>query len=355
MNEIRRLGGAIPLLLGLAVLCAAPGCAPASDPSAPGAKLHWRKSTPLPEPRAGHAAGLMDGKFVIAGGTWWEGEKGNWTQKIFSASTHAFDPQSETWERLPDAPFPFGYSAHAVVENRLYVLGGFDGRQEIRKILRLSRQGEGYRWEVFGELPRTRLFGWAGSSGSSLYLLGGVERFEPTDEAGTCCTSKTATNSLSVLDTAAPDKGWRELSPYPGGKRWLFAAEGDGNTFWLFGGIDIPEAGAPPIRFNQALRYDLKQDLWEDLPPLPDETLEARPLVPLHIPGRILFMSFAKTVWQLDLQTLEYSQRTPLPEEAFVDKFALVDGRIIGAGGENRIESPRRRSEWTFIGEFRPE
>ena len=260
MNESRQLGGAIPFLVGLAVLCSAAGCAPASDPTAPGAKLHWRKSTPLPEPRAGHAAGLLDGKFVIAGGTWWEGEKGNWTQKIFSASTHAFDPETESWERLPDAPFPFGYSAYAVVENRLYVLGGFDGKQEIRKILRLSRQGDEYQWEVFGELPRTRLFGWAGSSGSSLYLLGGVERFEPTDEAGTCCTSKTATNSLSVLDTAAPDKGWRELSPYPGGKRWLFAAAGNGESFWLFGGIDIPEAGAPPVRFNQALHYDLEQD-----------------------------------------------------------------------------------------------
>ena len=355
MNGSRLLGGATLFLLGLAGLCAIPGCSPASDPSAPGTKLQWRKSTPLPEPRAGHAAGLLDGKFVIAGGTWWEGEKGNWTQKIFSASTHAFDPDTETWEQLPDAPFPFGYAAFAVVEDRLYVLGGFDGRQEIRKILRLSRKGDGYQWEVFGELPGTRLFGWAGSSGSSLFLLGGVERFEPTDEAGTCCTSKTATNRLSVLDTASPEKGWRELSPYPGKKRWLFSAEGDGESIWMFGGIDSQQAGAPPIRFSQALHYDLKQDLWEELPSLPPETLEARPLVALHIPGRILFMSFAKTVWQLDLQTLEYSRLTPMLEEAFVDRFAWLNGRIIGAGGENKIESPRRRSEWTFIGEFGPE
>ena len=219
----------------------------------------------------------------------------------------------------------------------------------------MSRKGDGYLWEVFGELPETRLFGWAGSSGASLFLLGGVERFEPTDEAGTCCTSKTATNRLSVLDTASPEKGWRELSPYPGKKRWLFSAEGDGENLWMFGGIDSQQAGAPPIRFSQALHYDLKQDLWEELPSLPPETLEATPLVALHIPGRILFMSFAKTVWQLDLQTLEYSRLTPMPEEAFVDRFAWLDGRIIGAGGENKIESPRRRSEWTFIGEFRPE
>ena len=285
MNGSRLLGGATLFLLGLAGLCAIPGCSPASDPSAPGTKLQWRKSTPLPEPRAGHAAGLLDGKFVIAGGTWWEGEKGNWTQKIFSASTHAFDPDTEKWERLPDAPFPFGYAAYTVVENRLYVLGGFDGRQESRKILRLSRKGDGYLWEVFGELPETRLFGWAGSSGASLFLLGGVERFEPTDETGTCCTSKTATNRLSVLDTVSPEKGWRELSPYPGKKRWLFSAEGDGESIWMFGGIDSQQAGAPPIRFSQALHYDLKQDLWEELPSLPPETLEATPLVALHHSG----------------------------------------------------------------------
>jgi N-acetylneuraminic acid mutarotase len=359
MNLNKPVGVAMVFLFGLASLCLYPGCSPSeSPPSTPSAKpsrLHWKKSTPLPEPRAGHAAGVLDGKFVIAGGTFWEGEKGNWTQKIFSASTHAFDPDTETWERLPDAPIAFGYAAYTVVDNRLFVLGGFDGRKESRKILTLHKEGNEYVWKTFGELPETRLFAWAGSSGSSLYLLGGVVQFEPLDEAGTCCTSKTATNSLSVLDTASPEKGWQELTPYPGEKRWLFSADGNGESIWMFGGIDSPEAGTPPTRFNFALRYELKQDLWQELPSLPPETLEATPLVPLHIPGKILFMSFSKTVWQFDLQSMEYTTLTPLPEEAFVDRFAWLNHRIIGAGGENKIESPRRRSEWTFIGEFRTE
>ncbi len=359
MDVYRPARVAIVFLLGLAGLCLHPGCsASESPPSAPSAKplrLHWKKSTPLPEPRAGHAAGVLDGKFVIAGGAYWEGEKGNWTRKIFSASTHAFDPDTETWERLPDAPIPFGYAAYTVVDNRLYVLGGFDGRQESRKILTLLKEGDEYVWKVFGELPETRLFAWAGSSGSSLYLLGGVVQFEPLDEAGSCCTSRTATNRLTVLDTASPEKGWKELSPYPGDKRWLFSADGDGESLWMFGGIYSGEAGAPPAKFDQALHYDLKQDRWQELPPLPPETLDATPLVPLHLPGKILFMSFSKTVWQLDLKSMEYTMLTPLPEEAFVDRFVWLNDRIIGAGGENKIESPRRRSEWTFIGEFRPD
>ena len=35
-------------------------------------RLHWSRSTPLPEPRAGHAAGILDGKLVMACGTYWE-------------------------------------------------------------------------------------------------------------------------------------------------------------------------------------------------------------------------------------------------------------------------------------------
>ena len=150
-------------------------------------------------------------------------------------------------------------------------LGGFDGKQEIRKILRLSRQGDGYQWEIFGELPRTRLFGWAGSSGSSLYLLGAVEPLRTHRRGRHLRHLQDGHQQLERPGHGRARQGWRELSPYPGGKRWLFAAEGDGESFWLFGGIDTPEAGAPPLRFNQALHYDLKQDLWEELPPLPDE------------------------------------------------------------------------------------
>jgi N-acetylneuraminic acid mutarotase len=318
-------------------------------------RLHWTKSTPLPEARAGYAAGVLDGKLVIAGGTYWEGEKGNWTKKVFSARTHAFDPSTKTWEPLPDAPIPFGYAAFAVVENRLYVLGGYDGQAESRKILTLERRGPKYVWEIFGELPETRLFGKAVGHSSSIYLLGGVVKFEPTDAVGTCCTSKTATNQLQALDTANPDKGWRDLPPYPGGKRWLFSAASDTESLWMFGGIYSAHAEDPTTKFRQVLRFSFEQESWEKLQPLPQATLAAAPLVPLHVDGKILLMSFAKTVWQLDLKTQIYTTLSPLPEKAFVDHFVWLNGQIIGAGGENAIEGPRRRSEWTFVGGFETE
>src|SRR6266567_7679511 len=115
--------------------------------------LHWSLSTPMPEPRSDYAAGVVGGKLVIAGGTYWTGSKGNWIKKHFSASTHAFDPESQTWGKLPDLPVPLGCAGAAVVGDRLFVVGGFTGSEINRKIFVLERRQGNYAWSEFGEVP----------------------------------------------------------------------------------------------------------------------------------------------------------------------------------------------------------
>jgi hypothetical protein len=199
-------------------------------------------------------------------------------------------------------------------------------------------------------MPADRIFAEAVGVGSGVYLLGGVTEFEPTDKAGSCCTSKTATNSLMVMDTARPANGWRQLPPYPGAKRWGFSAGTDGKAIWMFGGTFQANVGDPVTRFDEVLRYQIADSKWELLRPLP-ESAAGSPGAPLFLRDRLLLIG-ARKVWQLDLKTMEYSELTPLPEVAFVTTFVWLNDRIIGAGGENTIEGPRRRSEWTFIGKF---
>lgn len=314
--------------------------------------LRWRKSAPLPEARAGYAAGLVDGKVVIAGGTYWEGSNGNWTRKLFTARTHAFDPRTQTWQRLPDAPVTLGYAASATVGNRLFVFGGYTGSNINSKIYVLQKSGPRYDWKIFGDMPENRVFAGAVTVGSSIYLLGGTLSFEPFDAAGTCCTSKTATNSLMVLDTRHPIKGWQRLAPFPGAKRWLFAMETDGRFIWMFGGVDHQNPNEP-TRFAEVMRYKISEGTWEHMNPLPQATRGTDPLTAVFARDRIMLISFARKIWELNLSDLKYRAVTPLPEEVFVDKYLWVADRIIGAGGENKLESSRRRSEWTFIGEFK--
>jgi N-acetylneuraminic acid mutarotase len=315
--------------------------------------LDWTQSKPLPEPRADYAAGIVGGKLVIAGGTYWEGRKGHWIKKHFSASTHSFDPVKQTWDRLPDIPTTLGGMASAVVGGKLFVLGGFTGTAINQKIYTLERTRDGYAWKILGNMPVDRVFAMAASVGRFLYLLGGAAQFEPMDAAGTCCTSKTATSTLMVLDTTQRERGWRQLAPFPGALRWYFTIETDGEFIWMFGGRYQAKPSDLLINFNQVLRYRISADRWEGMKPLPEINPNGVPPSPVLVKDKIILVSDQKVVWQLDLEKLDYTELSPLPEATFVDKFAWLGGQIIGAGGENTLEGPRRRSDWTFIGRFR--
>ena len=313
--------------------------------------LRWTKSTPFPESRTDYAAGVLDGKLVIAGGTYWEGSKGHWTRKRYSSSTHAFDPITQVWEKLPDLPTPLGYAASTVVGNKMFVLGGYTGTEVSRKIYTLAKTPGGYAWKEFGALPMDRLFARAVSVGRRIYLLGGTTQFEPLDPTGTCCTSKTATNTLMAFDTTRPEKGWRQLAPLPGPRRWYFSAASDGKAIWVFGGTFQATPQTPVADYNtQVCRYDIAKARWEDMKPLPETKPKAGPPSPVVVNDKFILITNIKKVWNLDPATMEYSEMAPLPEAASVDTFVWLKDRIIGAGGENDIEGPRRRSEWTFIG-----
>jgi len=329
------------------LFCSPPECRPSQV-------IEWRRSTPFPEARAGCAVGVIHGHLTVAGGTFWQGTKGNWTKKIFSASVHALNPINQEWEKLPDLPVPLGYAASAVIDNKLFVIGGYTGNEVNRGIFMLEKRSDGYKWSAFGDLPEDRLFARAVSVDKCIYLLGGTTALEAFDAKGTCCTSKTAVNSLMVLDTTDPARVWKQLPPFPGAKRFLFAAETDGKSVWIFGGIHQETENGPARKFRDALQYNLAQANWKNLPPLPSDTINTDPLTSLIVNDRIIFVSFAKRVWELDLKTLKYSELNPFPEEVFVDKFVWLNDVIVGAGGENNIEGPRRRSDWTFIGRYVP-
>ncbi|MGH9343056.1 MAG: Kelch repeat-containing protein [Terriglobia bacterium] len=301
-----------------------------------------------------YAAGIIDGKLVIAGGTYWTGTPGHWTKKLYSASTDAFDPISQRWEKLPDLPVPLGYPASTVVGGKLFVLGGYTGLQVNRKIFVLKKSDGRYSWSVLRERGPGRIFASAVSWGKAIYLVGGTTSFEAYDAAGTCCTSKTATSTLLRFDMGHPARGWRKLSPYPGAPRWLPAVAIHGKSIWLFGGIFESDPKVPPTEFDGVLKYDLTQGRWNVMPRLPKPVATIQPLCSLALGNNIFLFTGHKQVWQFNLRTQRYSETTPMPESVYVDRFFWVDERIIGAGGESTPAGPRRRSPWTIIARLSP-
>lgn len=162
MPLFKSVAGVLVSLCAVAVMSMATAAGQSPKPWS----LEWSKSAPFPEPRAGYAAGVLNGKLVIAGGTYWEGAPGHWTKRRFSASTHAFDPVTQQGEKLPDLPVPLGYAASATVGNQLFVLGGYTGTTVNRQIFTLQKTYGRYVWGIFGSMKIDRVFASTVSQGA---------------------------------------------------------------------------------------------------------------------------------------------------------------------------------------------
>lgn len=315
--------------------------------------LEWEKSAPLPEARAGYASGILDGKLVIVGGTYWDGSEGHWIRKRYTSSTHAFDPVRQRWERLPDLPIALGYGASTVVAGRLFVFGGYTGSRVNRKIFALGKEGTRYKWNVVGEMNADRVFAAAVPVKDEIYLIGGSTSFEAFDSFGTCCATNTVTNSILVYGIHSTTKKWRALSSYPGPARWMPGVASDGTSIWLFGGMLQSDFKVPVTNLDQVLNYNIARNEWQVVNSLPMAAANLQPITPLKI-GKLIFLFTAgKRVWLFDLRSQLYAETTPMPEAVQIDQFFWLNHKIAGTGGECEVERPRRRSDWTFQARIR--
>ena len=81
----------------------------------------WAVGAPLPRPRGGHAAVLLDGKIHVFGG-------GNSSSTISDHSV--FDPVANSWTAAAPLPRAEGSPAAVVYRNRIYLIGGRSGNSD---------------------------------------------------------------------------------------------------------------------------------------------------------------------------------------------------------------------------------
>lgn len=84
----------------------------------------WHTGPALPEPLANAAAGIVDGRMVVAGGSALAGGEGG---VVVSDDLYLFDPTTESWQDGGVLPMPLAGAALVTHEDSLYVIGGWDG------------------------------------------------------------------------------------------------------------------------------------------------------------------------------------------------------------------------------------
>jgi len=202
------------------------------------------KETPIPVPRGGHAAGMVDGQLVVAGGNNWSIDK---TTKYWLDDVVVFE--GGQWIPGPKLPNAVAYAACADAGGVLYVAGGTaDGKSVSNKVYRLSSLASG--WAQLPDLPVGISHGAAAILDGALYVACGSNGKEDTN----------AVYALDLNDTKAK---WRRCKSLPGAGRILAALATAGDHLYLLGGV---KDGTP---LGDLYRYDPRRDEWKQLDDLP--------------------------------------------------------------------------------------
>lgn len=171
----------------------------------------WRTGVPLPTPRAEGVVAAVQGKlYVIGGRVRAKAEASHFNDHEDTTLAEVFDTSAERWSRAAPAPTARNSAASAVIEGKIYVVGG----------RRAIKQPDGSLRQV----------------------------------------------NVATLEMFDPVTGqWTTLAPMPQAQGGLAAAAHAGKLF-VFGGEQwVPEQKV----FSESWVYDPTADRWSALPSLP--------------------------------------------------------------------------------------
>lgn len=198
----------------------------------------WESRAPLPTPRAEVAGTQWRGDIAVVGG--FAGTSGSQVVEVY-------DPDTNTWRRLPDLPIAVHHPMAAAAGGKLYVAGGHLG--EGRGPTRAAFAFDGARWRALRPMPSARGAGAAAVAAGKLYVVGGVG-------------PRGLAKSALVLDLKSGR--WTSiLGPRP--REHLAAASVGGRVYVLAGRLGGIDSNLATFEV-----YSPKTRRWSRLPPVPD-------------------------------------------------------------------------------------
>ncbi len=222
----------------------------------------WTVLRPLPEAR--HHITLSAVKSLLYGVGGFTGGFPDWRAQ---PTMFIYDPASNTWTRGTDLQEARAEGVSAVVNDKIYLIGGRIRATEDARLF--DDHIDSVRNEVFdpttghwsnrADAPTARNSAASAVIDGKIYVVGGRNFFKNTD--GT--TRQVNVPNLEVYDPKL-DR-WETRSAMPQARGGLAATSLNGKLY-VFGGEQwVPEQKV----FAESWVYDPKTDVWEALPPLP--------------------------------------------------------------------------------------
>lgn len=289
----------------------------------------WTPVAPLPRGLAGFAAGTVEARLVVAGGTHWDGD-----HKLTRADVQIYDPAANRWEKQSAWPRAFTSGPFGIWQGRLLAWGGDDGRG--------TRADRANHDTPDRKLPQP--VGYAGSAilDGKLYVLGG------TPDLGVVAR---ATDRFAALDLASG--ATEELPAYPSGPHIHVALVSAGGRLWAFSGARWDESLRKLRNSAEAWSYDPAGRLWRPLAPLP---FAARGVAIVALDERHLLLAggyrddaggarptTACVIY--DTEKNDYRAAPDLPTAVMLAGLVRLGSDLYVLGGE---DAPRHRSAQVY-------
>ena len=135
----------------------------------------WERITQLPTKRWEFSTAVVEDKIYLIGGSLFENHGGP-----FGLSTvEVYDTQTNTWERVADIPTPRTNAKAAVVDGTIYVFGGYNSKDNFLENWKMADHIEAYdpltdTWTRKNEMPISRFYFGLGVVAGKVYLIGGT-------------------------------------------------------------------------------------------------------------------------------------------------------------------------------------
>jgi kelch-like protein 17 (actinfilin)/kelch-like protein 20 len=197
----------------------------------------WEAMAPMSTARDELTAAVVDGKLYAMGGNDADGESLSFVER--------YDPAKNAWEAVAPMSTARKGLAAAAVDGKLYVMGGHDNQNRLGSVERYDPAKNA--WEAVAPTSTARYDLAAAVVDGKLYVMGGA------DAAGT------VSNSVERYDPAK--NVWEAVTPMCMARDAPAAAVSDGKLY-VMGGYDHQH----PL--SSVERYDPAKNAWEAVAPM---------------------------------------------------------------------------------------
>jgi N-acetylneuraminic acid mutarotase len=208
-------------------------------------KETWQELASTPLKRTESSAALVDDKIYLLGG---------FTPKGISKKVDVWDPESGIWSQIPPLPRGLHHTTASVVNGKLYAIGGFDSGTWRPVNVNYEYDPEIHRWTSKTPMPTSRGALSAGVIDGKIHVVGGAHR-----------------KLIRLVNTPAHEvydpetDTWETLAPMPTARDHLAVSVTGKKLFAIGGRINVDYKNNLDV--NES--YDVKTGTWSRHTPLP--------------------------------------------------------------------------------------